>query len=80
MPCDGLFEEYGTFETLVLSMLRTGDVPDEYKTEENAPAIEHIKEHIDFGWETGDLRFDKLIFGEELFPNISKFGNTKSEI
>lgn len=74
MPCDGQFEEYGTFETLVLSMLRTGDVPDEYKTEENAPAIEHIKEHIDFGWETGDLRFDKLIFGEGL-PENSKTSN-----
>ena len=80
MPCDGQFEEYGTFETLVLSMLRTGDVPDEYKTEENARAIEHIKEHIDFGWETGDLRFDKLIFPEELYPNISKYRNTNRDI
>ena len=67
MPCDELFDNNSElFEFLVLAALRTGDVPDEYKTEENALVIEHIKEHIDFGWVTGDLRFDKLIFGDEL--------------
>ena len=75
MPCDELFDNNSElFEFLVLAALRTGDVPDEYKTEENASVIDHIKEHIDFGWETGDLRFDKLIFGEEL-PENSKTSN-----
>ena len=79
MPCDELFDDNREiFIEMMLSIIRTGDVPDDCKTEENYPIIEHIKVHIMSGWRPVDFRFEQLPSTEALFENLDIFRGVKS--